>query len=139
MLGREVFDDVGARLTADLRLGYPAAEARFVRSGNGWLLELREGPHTWGAIGTWVAEDDVLGVHDAERITADLVEDAVNNLWPDEDVEPWPACPAHPDHPLQFGIVGGRASWYCSQEAGPSCPLGSLEGMLQQRAPNHAD
>ncbi|MDQ6726420.1 MAG: hypothetical protein M3066_09695, partial [Actinomycetota bacterium] len=36
-----------------------------------------------------------------------------DNLWPDDDTDPWPPCPLHGGYPLNPGMAGGIAAWIC--------------------------
>lgn len=58
-----------------------------------------DGPTPWGSASTWFEEDDDLSPADAERLLADIAFSVADNLWPDEDTEPWPPWPLHGGHP----------------------------------------
>jgi hypothetical protein len=75
------------------------------------------------------AEDleDTFSPAELERFIAAVV-DVTDNLWPDGLVAPWPRCPAHGDHPMHPGVIGGRAARHWLQDGGPVVRIGELEG-----------
>ena len=73
--------------------------------------------------GTWIA-----------RATTVLISWKIaHNLWPDEWTDPWPACPAHGDHPSSrdvarqglMGLLARQERW----------SVGSLDGTFPQATP----
>ncbi len=81
-------------------------------------------PDGWAAAGTWVGADVELDPAKVEFWVAEVVEDVVNNGWPNEDI--WPRCDHHADHPLQVGMIRGAAAWYCSRDQSISHRIGAL-------------
>jgi hypothetical protein len=56
------------------------------------------------------------------------------NLWPDEWMDPWPACPVHGDHPLEPEIWRGKAAWVCLHDKSVARLIGSLDGTFRRRS-----
>jgi hypothetical protein len=124
----DAFDTVTTRLAHDLRTRFPGIEVRVHTSSDGVGCEVIDAGEPWGTV--MFAEDleDTFSPAELERFIAAVVTDVTDNLWPDELVEPWPECPAHGDHPMHPGVIGGRAAWHCLQDGGPVVRIGELEG-----------
>jgi hypothetical protein len=103
--------DFATRLAKDVRLRFPAAEVGF--ADDNARITFGEG---WCAVSSWIDADDHLSQLQAEEYIAETAMALVDNGWPDDVV--WPRCPVHQDHPLQVGVIRGRASWYCSKDGG---------------------
>lgn len=107
------FESLASRFGRDLRTRFPAIEVRVHPSDDGVVCEVVDGEEHWGTI--TLAEDatDSFSHAEVEAFIASVVTNVTDNLWPDELTDPWPLCPAHEDHPLQPGLVGGQAVWRC--------------------------
>jgi hypothetical protein len=73
---------------------------------------------SWGWVGVHLEPDNPteLSRHQAQKELADAYESVIDNLWPYDDLAPWPLCPKHGDHPLQPRLVRDVASWACRQD-----------------------
>jgi len=90
------------------------------------VCEVVDGGKPWGSISLVDDNDDEFSLAEIERFIARVVTTVTDNLWPDELTDPWPLCPTHRDHPLQPGMVNGRASWRCLQDDATVVPVGEL-------------
>jgi hypothetical protein len=131
----ELCTELVTRLTADLRTRFPEAEAALVRPDypfgeepSGWAVGVAVAGESWGWVGVSFDPDDPteLSQHQAQKELARAYESVIDNIWPDEDTDPWPRCPKHRDHPLQPRLVRDVASWVCLQDDTTAVPLGSL-------------
>ena len=86
---------------------------RVYPSDVGTVCEVVDGGQLWGAIALAENASDLFSHAEVEAFIASVVTNVTDNLWPDELTDPWPLCPAHRDHPLQPGLVGGQAVWRC--------------------------
>jgi hypothetical protein len=119
------FDSLASRLGRDLRTRFPEIEVRVRASDDGMVCEVSDGGDTWGAVSLLEDEADAFSHAEVESFVAAVVANVADNLWPDDLTDPWPLCPAHGDHPLQPGLVGGQAAWRCLH-GGPAVPMGEL-------------
>jgi hypothetical protein len=92
-----------------------------------WYCEvIGDGP--WGGFSDdFFDEEEPWTPYDVERLLVHVTQQVCDNLWPDELTDPWPLCPAHPDHPLQPRLSEGRASWVCSRDSMIAFDIGRLK------------
>lgn len=126
---RALADELGRRLTSDLRCRFPEAEVILREDDKlGPVCDIVVGGLLWGCVGMPVELDDdqdVVRSH-AESLMVQVFEDIFDNLWPDELTDAWPPCPVHAEEPLRPTIVRGRACWVCTRNDALAIPLGSL-------------
>ncbi len=133
----DVLGALGDRLQADLRLRFPDAVIKFAKEDDGsWMFSVLDGPTPWGEASTWFEDDDDLSPTEAERLLADITFNVADNLWPDDDTDPWPPCPLHGGHPLNPGMAGGIAAWICLRDPSVAIPVGALGGEHPTVSPN---
>ena len=127
MAAEPVLVALALRLEADLRTRFPTIRVRFVKDEEGtWTCEVQQGDSVWGSIGAWVDADDDPSASQREGFLASIAFEVAENLWPDDETDPWPLCPCHRDDPLTPSVVRGRASWGCSRDASVAVPIGDL-------------
>jgi hypothetical protein len=139
----ELAAELVARLTADLRTRFPNAEARSfadrgpLGDGFGWSVGIVVDGESWGWVGVNLEPDNPteLSAHQAQKELADAYQSVIDNVWPDDDLAPWPLCPKHADHPLQPRLVRDVASRACRQDEAMSVALGSLCALLSKPNP----
>ncbi len=81
-------------------------------------------PAGWGTV-TIVFEDGL----DPDALTIALLEEILSNLWPDDDIDPWPVCRSHPEQGLQLlqpAMYSGKAYWMCPRDSGHRALVGTL-------------
>ena len=128
------------RLTADLRTRFPDAQVRLFTEPDplggrfGWSVEVVVGGKSWGRVGVNLEPDNPTGLsgRQAQKELADTYRSVVDNIWPDDDLAPWPLCPKHGDRPLRPRLVRGVASWACRQDEAISASLGSFGALFSK-------
>jgi hypothetical protein len=121
------FDAVAARLQADLKVRFPLIQVLWQRDEDGMLVcEVRDGGRPWGQVGQSWWDDVEWSELEIENLIAAVAENITDNLWPDELTDPWPACPAHGNHPMAVGVVRGHASWFCRHDPAIDVRIGEL-------------
>ena len=126
--GSDALGEVARRLTHDLGTRFPDIEIRFEEQEGAMTCSVRDGRSCWGTFGTWLDPGDDLADAEFEDLLSSIAEHIADNLWPDELTDPWPLCPEHGDHPLQPGVVRGRAAWECRRDHRVAVVIGNLGG-----------
>jgi hypothetical protein len=119
------------RLERDLRTRFPTAELRLVQheDDSAWIrIDCTD--EDWGEAGLGRWFESPLTNSEIEVVARDLAVQLADNCWPDECTDPWPTCPAHPDHPLDPGLRRGVAVWLCHQDHRTNVRIGFLDGTL---------
>jgi len=132
----DVIGPLADRLQADLRLRYPDVVIKFSKQDGLWMYSVHDGATSWGEASTWFEEDEDLSPANAERLLADITFNVADNLWPDDDADPWPPCPLHRGHPLNPGLAGGVAAWVCAHDRSVAIPVGVLGASYGEVSPN---
>lgn len=117
---------MASRLNRDLSLAPRPLHIELRKDGEDfeWFLGETDGQGT--PMSTLIDDDDELTELQVEHFTAGLADALAGTLWPDDLTQPWPACPAAPDHPLMPAVVRGRATWRCERGHEVEVPIGEL-------------
>lgn len=113
------------RLQHDLRTLFANAEVSWSRTSDGWWSCDVRADESWGSVGDDYFDESEPDVSD-EGLVVHVVEQVVDNLWPDDPTDPWPRCPTHRDHPLHPRISRGEAAWTCLHDPATSVRIGDL-------------
>lgn len=120
--------ELTGRLVADLQVRFDNVTAAVVEADDWWRCEVREDGQPWGLVSMPIGpgEDEDISPDEAQEMLVSVFEDMMDNQWPDELTEPWPACPKHRYHPLHPKVIRGRGCWGCLYDDSVAIPLGEL-------------
>jgi hypothetical protein len=119
--------EVADRLRHDLRTRFADADVIYKVEDGNWLCGVIAGGAGWGMAGVGFTADDIWPRPDIESLVASTTESVVDNLWPDDLTDPWPACSAHRDHPLHPRVRGDVATWGCLRDGSVTVVIGALD------------
>ena len=123
-----MLDTLSAPIEHDLRLADPEARIEWVAEEGEWWYRAFGSMATFASVGLIERP-----VEEADRHSAilSIAWNTAYNLWPDEWTDPWPACPAHGDHPLQPEMWRATASWVCLHDRS----VGQSNRLLERNVP----
>ena len=116
------------RLEHDLRTRFPDTRVQWRQDTEGtWWCEVAGGAWpTPVAVSTAFHQTQRGSQIADEAPLVGVTAEVADNLWPDEDMEPWPLCPMHADHPLSPRIGRRRAAWVCWRDPTLLIEIGRL-------------
>jgi len=111
-------------VTATTAVVLEVTEARDDAGGDGRSALV--GSPNLASMGVWFVEG--LSSDEAVAEIAGIVQEVViKELWRSDLPASWPPCPLHPNgHPLEAGVVAGRAFWRCPKSSAAVVEIGSL-------------
>lgn len=127
---RRVLERLSAPIEHDLRLADPEARIEWVAEEGKWWYRAFGSMATFESVG--VIEEPI-EEKDRQGAILSIAWNISYNLWPDEWTDPWPACPAHGDHPLEPEMWRAKASWVCVRDNSVGRVIGSLDGTFRRR------
>ncbi len=128
---RRVLETLTARIEHDLHLVDREARIEWLAEDGEWWYRAFGSMATFESVGFVEAPSNEA---DRENAIVSIAWNIAYNLWPDEWTDPWPACPAHGDHPLEPELWRGQAAWVCLHDKRVGLPIGSLDRSFRRKA-----